>query len=112
MVRSIAAAVGLIFTLQAHAVTWPELMLLKQKNDSAARMYVLGMGHAFMVANASLNRQGFMCPPSSLEVTGTDNWAMLESFVERHKDTPATNTTDLEVLMLLAFKDKFPCKKR
>lgn len=112
MVRSIAAAVGLFFTQQAYAVTWPDLMALRQKNDAAARMYILGMGDAFMVANASLNRQGFMCPPSSLSITGNENWTMLESFVQRHADMPDTNTADLEVLMLLAFKERFPCKKR
>ena len=87
-------------------------MALKQNDDTAARMYVLGMGDAFMVANASLKSQGFMCPPSSLGITGADNWLMLESFMQRYKDVPSSNTANLEVLMLIAFKDKFPCKKR
>lgn len=112
MTRGCIGLFGLLVALcagSAHAMTLEEY---RQRHDEAGiRYYVAGVGAGYFYTNLYLDEIGrakLYCQPRSVTITGPQYGALLDDYSAR-ADRRAGGIS-VEVLLLTALVQKFPCR--
>lgn len=111
----------LVFTSSVHAFP-PDWHLAGRYNEMRGepfvKLYLLGAGRAFLVANAALENAGrpkLYCQPSTLALSGEDYIDIfeksLQKFREKIKVRSILDTTSDEMVLFYGLRDTFPCQR-
>jgi hypothetical protein len=108
---ALIAAALIATALPAYAEDTTKEFLKKYGNgeDLAARLYLKGIGAGISVYNAQKQLEGgaAYCPPEKVGIVDTQYALIIRSFVAKY---PETLDVPIDVTLLLALKDAFPCQ--
>jgi hypothetical protein len=107
--RAAMIAVALIATtLQAHAgdSTREFLNQYAAGDNIYSRLYIRGVGDGISVYNAT-QKGALFCPPEKIGIVDGQYVAIIRDFVAK---VPKAMDKPVEVVLLYALKEAFPCK--
>jgi hypothetical protein len=109
MRAALIAATLIATTLQAYAADTTREFLDKYAagDNIYARLYLRGIGDGISVYNADIQKSALYCPPEKVGIVDGQYAAILRGFVAKF---PKTMEMPVEVVLLYALKDAFPCK--
>jgi len=83
------------------------------KNSESFKFYITGVGVGLMWANTGLENIGrppLYCQPGKLALNVDNILQILDDYIDRKKDQLKPDLP-VEMLLLYALKETFPCKK-
>lgn len=86
------------------------------KENTLFQTYIEGVGVGYVIANSVLrvsrHQDPLFCTPSKLALTQKNYLTILDNYISKH-DVKGEHGEDrpVEVLLLIALRDVFPCKK-
>lgn len=88
----------------------------EMKENALFQTYIEGVGVGYVIANSMLrvsrHQDPLFCTPRKLALTQKNYLTILDNYLSKH-DVKAEHGEDrpLELLLLMALRDVFPCKK-
>jgi hypothetical protein len=85
----------------------------QKNNDVHMRLFIRGIGDGISVYNAMQDEtdggRKLYCPPEKIGIVDAQYVAIMSSFLTKY---PKTRSQPVEVVLLFALKDTFPCGKQ
>jgi hypothetical protein len=85
----------------------------QKNNDIYMRLYIRGIGDGISVYNAMQDESDggrkLYCPPEKVGIVDAQYVAIMSSFLTKY---PKTRSQSVEVVLLFALRDTFPCGKQ
>lgn len=100
-----------LMVLPIHALTLDRYESVK--DDNVFKLYINGVGEGYSWANVFLKREDrppLYCPPETMPLTPDNYLYILSSFIKRDRRTPLKPNFPLEMLLMKALQEAFPCK--